>query len=177
MVVGILSSIVLAALSNTSGSASSSSELPAPEIVWTTYNSADEGFSIDFPSLPATDVMEDYAGSLPFRIKMWFSYEDNDNVFSVYKYEFSQPVDVSSPETELSEYVQSYARDGKLLRSTPIQHGIYPAVDFLIQYDDGFFKGRAVLVEEEIYNLQLSYPEEFYNDENYSRFINSFEVH
>lgn len=152
-------------------------------INWSIYTSSKDGFSILFPKTPTLDSksnipVNDSNSTFTYT---WHSYqtEDNYSSFIVYKYIYSNGLNVEDPDKLLRAYLSVIANPDnghQVLSSNFTYVNSYRALDFLIKAGNENIKGRFVLVGDTPYMIMMDYFPINYDADIYNKFINSFKV-
>ncbi len=172
--IGIFSSVVLASL-NTARQKAVDAQYPEG---WTTYNAVSDGFSILAPHTPSfesnTDVTDEGI-SYEYR---GYSAEKGSTQFLIAKYVYSEPMDFSNTDNALEVFLNGFisGSESKLLSSSYSYYKTYRVLDFTSKTSSEFIKGRLILVEETPYFMAVSTSLGSNVDDDYNKFINSFEL-
>lgn len=174
-------------LSDINKSNDSSLATPPQNQQWKEFRT--DYFSVLLPSnptfdsdanLPVDDPQRDIIkGVHLLNRNSWNSYDSNlDEVYSVNRLSISTPVDISDPDIFLKKFVDSGSENsanGILTSSQYISFGSYRALEILVQGNySSFSKARIILVNQTLYVLEYHYND--YNDINYDKFVNSFQL-
>lgn len=150
---------------------------------WSTYTSSKDGFSILFPKTPTLDsrsgiLVDDIDPTFTYS---WHSYqaEDSNSSFFVYKYIYSDSLNIEDPDKVLKAYlgVVANSENGHQVLSSSFTYvNSYRALDFLVKAGTENIKGRFVLVGDTPYLIMMDYFPVNYDVDTYNKFVNSFKL-
>lgn len=150
-------------------------------INWFTYTSPKDNFSILFPKNPTYDSKENIDIEDSDLTYSWHKYEaeDKKSTFFVYKYMYSEALDIKDKDKLLGTYLKTIVgvrSDTKLISSSYGNQGTQRTLDFVIKNKSEVVSGRLILVGQTPYLLMMDYYPEDYDSAVYERFINSFKT-
>jgi type II secretory pathway pseudopilin PulG len=149
---------------------------------WETYFPVYDDFSILFPTYPNVDSDLNISTddpTLTFDIRTYESSEGTGS-FWVYTYTYSEPIDLSDPDSLLEIYLSQIAdtEEGyKLLSSNYTYKLGNRALEFKVSIDNEEVKGFLMLTDESVvYLIMNNYYAGSYKASSYEKFVNSFKV-
>lgn len=177
-VIGILSGLVIVALSGNKDSSQKTSE---QDKGWQTYVSASDQFSVFVPNYPKIDSESGIPVPDTDLTYAWHSYmaEKDNKFFYIHKYIYSDIIDVSNKDAILEALLNEMINvDSKfnLISSKYTYHSSYRALDFIASYEDRSVKGRIIVVGQTPYLLMVEYLSDNDIGTDYQKFVNSFEI-
>jgi type II secretory pathway pseudopilin PulG len=175
-IIGILSGLVIVALSGNKGSSQQATE---ENKSWQVYNSVSDQFSVSVPSYPEFDSEDGISVPDTDITYSWHSYTvKKDNViFYVYKYIYSDIIDISDKDSLLEGYLNEMinADNGfNSISSSYTYHTSHRALDFVASYQNESIKGSIIESGQTPYVLMVEYFSDNDVGADYKKFINSF---
>lgn len=149
---------------------------PAPPLVWKTYTSSSDGFSVSFPgdpSLQKNNIPTD-AGS--FELRAYLS-EPGSAALFVGVCDYGAAVQGRDPQSVLTGAKQGAIDNVKahITTENKITLGTYPGVEFEADNDTMHFSARIYLVGTTLYQILTASPlTEPFTDSK--RFLDSFQL-
>lgn len=149
---------------------------------WKEFNSTVGKFKAAFPAYPSHETNDiGLPGStLSLKYDTYAAETSNGNGFLVNTSVYPVEVDTSKPDNNLEGSLNGMlaSNDGnKLISSQLIDLDGNRALDFEISNSDSIrLKGRTILADHTMYQLMLVYEKQNYSEEDYTKFINSFEL-
>lgn len=173
--VGFGSSNVTPQNASDSGQSNSSSNS------WIVYNAPESNFSVELPSSPTHDTSNQNTANGEVKID---SYKTADNTASVAYIvnvtAFPQSIDMSNSSGTLENTVNLSAKNGEIIFANLTTHGGYPAIDYLIQFNDttttNQIRGLNILVGQRLYQLLTAYDIQQESKLEFNNFADSFQV-
>lgn len=154
------------------------SSLRNSESAWYILDSADVPFTAAFPKQPTRESETLKAGSISFPIILYTSELSFDEVFMVTYCTYPDSVDTSNPKSNLEGSVQGSLKNipqAELVAETFGTFQDFSCVDYTMISKEGIsLKGKNILVGKTLVSLAVSCKS--INDENYSKFTNSFKL-
>jgi len=154
------------------------------EETWQTFNSTADRFGVLFPYYPTFNSASETIGRILWTYNTYTSKKDNVT-FIVEKNIFSEP-DTLSPDSQLENMVNDFLKNSSgstLVSQKYTYYDSYRTLDFLVQMHDSSFtenryvKVRVILIDQKTYfTLTAIYSESNYNNTDYEKFINSFNI-
>jgi hypothetical protein len=146
---------------------------------WKEFNSAVGNFKVIFPTYPRheTKVVSIPNTNLTLTYDTYTSQEPNQTTYFINTSVYPSSVDTSRPENNLEGSLNGMVAvtDGnKLVSSNISDFNGYKSLNFLIQNNNTYLKGRVILVRHTMYQQMVAYESQNYDDSNYNKFINSF---
>lgn len=170
---GLISTIIAAPIQNARKKARE-----ANANSWISYVSTEDSFTALLPAYPSFKKKE----GIPIEGRdMTYSYHqyqttDDTTSYFIFKYIYSEKLEVEDEDVLLKSYVKEIATaaEGSDPVSSFSYYDGYRSLDFSFSLKDESVKGRAILVNETPYLIMMDYDPAKYNEEKYSKFINSF---
>lgn len=148
---------------------------------WKEFNSPVGKFKATFPAYPAheTDNIDTGTG-LTLKYDTYSSETSDGTSYMVNTVVYPAEVDTSNPETNLEGSLNGMlaSNDGnKLISSNLIYSNGYRALDFLILNSGTvYLKGKIIMAGQTLYQVMVAYESKNYNESNYNKFMNSFNL-
>ncbi len=185
-VVGVLSILVFffadsssTPPANTTGATNNTDSVPNG---WQTFNSVEQGFSINFPTYPSTDrIPEDKINEYAYSGIQYTSAPDNDTVYMAQVGDYDIPPKDYDNKAGLEGIVNGMINEvgGKLNSSSFIKFNGYDAVNFIFTSKDGYFGNGLAFIRDDLGKIKAYILMKFSanNDKtNFDSFINSFKI-
>ncbi len=149
---------------------------------WQEFSSTIGQFTVLLPSYPTyepKDYQKGVNASADYHQDL-YSAKGNGVSFSVEKLTFSNAVDFSSNSKVILEALVNAllqkSGDNKIISSEFTNYQGNEAIDFLVQNNNVYIKGRIILSGQNIYRLLALYESENLSSADYDKFVNSFEL-
>ena len=147
---------------------------------WITYSPNDDSFSIMFPTDPTVNSQTaKTANGIGITTDIYMSHNTSE-AFFVTKYIYSSPINVSNPDSILQEMLNSATnKPGRtLIKSDLTYSNSNRTLEFVLQDQttSSTMSGQAILAGQTPYMIFMTYSTNSYNDADYQKFINSFQV-
>lgn len=181
-IIGFIASILVVSLNNAREKANQAKENAVNNVdTWQTFNSAEDQFSVLLPTYPTIESKEDLPTDSPVLTYSYHNYtaKDSQAIYYVYKYTYSSTIDTSDSDNLLQALLDGMVNadsNNILISSNKTSVDSYNALDFLIQNQKEYLKGRIILADQTRYALLSEYLAQNYNADNYNKFINSFKI-
>jgi hypothetical protein len=147
---------------------------------WKEFNSPTGKFKAEFPTYPKheAETIKIPNSELTMQYNAYTSKKADGTVYFVNSTVLPSAVDTSNPETNLERSLNGMVANpgNKLVSSNLTYSNGYRAMDFLIEVNSGFLKGRVVLAEHTVYQIMVAHQGKNYSETDYSKFINSFAI-
>lgn len=148
---------------------------------WKEFNSPVGKFKATFPSYPAhkTDNIDTGTG-LTLKYDTYTGETSDGTSYMVNMVVYPAKVDTSNPETNLEGSLNGMLASNdanKLISSNLTYSNGYRALDFLILNNGTvYLKGKIIMAGQTLYQVMVAYESKNYNESNYSKFMNSFNL-
>jgi len=148
---------------------------------WKEFNSPIGQFRAEFPTYPnhETESIEVPNTQLTLKYDSYTSEEVNGTIYIIGFTTYGFEIDTSNPENNLEDALNGMlisTQGNKLVSSNLTYFDGYRALDFLVQNNTIFLKGRGIMVGQTLYQLMVGYESKNYSENNYNKFINSFTI-
>jgi len=150
---------------------------------WKEFNSVIGKFKLMFPTYPVheTSNIEIPGTSIILKTDSYVSEVISDtSAYMVNITTYPSEINISDTETILEASLNAImtSSKNKLISSGFSDFIGYKSLDYLIEEksENMFLKGKGLIVGKTSYLLMFMYTDEYYNEENYKKFINSFQL-
>lgn len=148
---------------------------------WKNFNSPVGRFKAEFPTYPKhkTESVPVPNTQLTLKYDSYTSEEANGTAYLVNVTTFDSQIDTSNPDNNLEGALNgmlSSTQENKLISSNMSYFSGYHALDFLIQNNTMYLKGKIIMAGKTLYQLVAAYENQNYSESNYNKFINSFAI-
>ncbi|MCL4437443.1 hypothetical protein M1513_00155 [Patescibacteria group bacterium] len=149
---------------------------------WQEFNSVIGSFKILFPTSPEEKIQGDQSnGITTFKGELYSSVLNDSVAYFVSFTEYLTKMDTSNLDGNLEKVANGMAAiypESKLTSANLIDFNGHRGIDFLINItsENMYIKGRATMVGQRLYVIYETYKTGSYNDSDYNKFINSFQL-
>ncbi len=149
---------------------------------WQDFSSTIGQFTVQFPSYPTyepKDYQKGVNASADYHQDLYTA-KGNGVSYSAEKLTFTNAVDLSSNSRVILEALVNAllqkSGDNKIISSEFTNYQGNEAIDFLVQNNNVYIKGRIILSGQNIYRLLAIYESGNLNGSDYDRFVSSFQI-
>lgn len=149
------------------------------EVSWQEMHSSPGQCSVKFPSSPEhvseTMLMDDGGASLQY--DAYISSKDPNTVFMLLVAQYPDFVDERFAHMSLEAFLNGILTNNpnnQLLFADLVLVQGYEGLDFFIRSGGTYFKGRTLLVRNQLYLMAMECDVQNYDEAHYNTFINSF---
>lgn len=148
---------------------------------WQKFVSKENGFSVDFPSLPEhiQQTIDIPKTDLKISYETYISEPSDSVVYVVSVWNYPAEIDMSKPEVNLQDGfggMLSALPGSEVLNMRMTQVQGFKALEFLVKNEDIYFQGKLILVHNTLYQVFTVYKSSEDMTQNYIRFIDSFKL-
>lgn len=172
----------LSAIQSALEKSDSSHAKQAKGILWISLSSYDDKFKVNFPLITEskTVYLQTPNSKIKLKTDIDISVLSNGTVFSLLRITYPHEMNLSGKEDlELKNWVSEWIKinQGFKLISSKLRifNGIH-SLDFILKKKHTYSKGRMLIFGQRFFLLIVTYEENNYNEAEYNRFINSFEL-
>ncbi|MDP9418854.1 MAG: hypothetical protein M3P53_01645 [Actinomycetota bacterium] len=170
----VVVAISVAGLGACSGGGSSDSS--GANRAWPLFESGEGRFRVALPEEPARHEQDVDEEDLETKAVLFTSKFGDTATVNVSYADYPEAITEIEPRVVLAGAVKGAVNrvSGTLARQTPLTAEGSPAVDYVIEGDEGWLQARAILVGNRLYLLQLAAPRP--NAGAFERLVTSFEL-
>lgn len=169
-----------AASSDVAGSLKVDAQIVSPES-WKTFHSIPGNCQVALPEMPQhlKQVMPMGKNNYNLRYDVYVASMGKDAVFMVLIAQYPAALNNTAPEVNLESFLNGILMQNssnKLIFADLVEVQGNKALDFFIETKGVFFKGRAVIANNNLYLLAMECDMQNYQESHFAYFINSFEI-
>lgn len=149
---------------------------------WKEFNSTTGQFKATFPTYPTHETEnQEITDNVVLKMDSYTSVVADNTSYAINFATYPLGIDVSDAETSLeggiNGIVAAYTGNKLIFSDFTVFSG-HKAINYLIENkNEGIFlKGKNILAGQTLYQLMVAYPNGSYNDADYNKFINSFQL-
>jgi hypothetical protein len=148
---------------------------------WKEFTSPVGGFKAVFPTYPqhTTDTQTIPNSRVTVKSDGYESDLANGTRYMINVFSYSEGLNVSNPDNNLEGALNgmiSSTPGNKVLSSNIENSGKYPTLNFLIQNQQYYLKGKAIMAGRTMYQMMVVYENANYSEADYDKFLNSLEI-
>lgn len=168
--------IAIAVIAVASCNGGGSSQPPDGDRAWPAFESGEGRFRVALPEEPARQEEDVDEEDLETKAVLFTSQLGDTATVNVSYADYPEAITEIDPRVVLAGAVQGAVKrvSGTLARQTPLTAEGSPAVDYVIEGDEGWLQARAILVGNRLYLLQLAAPRP--DAAAFERLVTSFEL-
>lgn len=143
---------------------------------WVELESAEGGYRVELPAEAVLNEQTVDVGGVMLDLSLYTAQADRTEVYTVAFVDYPESIVDVDPQLVLDGVVQGAAGNlaGAVASQSPAEVAGHPAVDFVIEIEEGTVQSRAVLVDRRLYLLQRAGQEP--DAEGFARMVGSFEL-
>lgn len=147
---------------------------------WKEFNSTIGNFKVMLPNYPSHEFSDEKIpnSTITFKADTYIAISEGVT-YMIQFTTYPDQVDISNPENNLEGSINgmvSSTNGNKLISSSMVNHGSNKAIDYLIQNNSTYIKGKNIMVGHSLYIIAVSYETNQLEETKYNRFINSFQL-
>ena len=148
---------------------------------WKEFNSPVGKFRAEFPTYPEHEAesVKIPDSELTIKYDTYTSEKTDGTIYFVNTAVYPPEVDTSNPETNLEGALNgtiASSPKNKLVSSSLTYSNGYRAMDFLIEADGDFIKGKVIMADHTLYQIMVVYENKNYSETDYNKFMSSFTI-
>lgn len=153
-----------------------------PELAqWKTFHSVPGKCTVALPEQPehVRQVMPMPEDGYNLEYDVYVSAQEQKAVYMVLIAQYPPAIDMSYAESSLESFLNgilSQNPNNKLIFADLVEFNGHKALDFFIQTRGVYFKGRAIMANNNLYLLAMECETHNYKDEHFNHFIDSFNL-
>jgi hypothetical protein len=137
--------------------------------------------SINFPSDPerVSEKMQMDGGGVDLQYDAYISSSDSNAIFMLLVAEYPDFVDEQFARMSLEAFLNgllTHNPENQLLHADLVLVEGYEGLDFFIRSGSMYFKGRALMVKNQLYLMAMECEVQSYDEAHYNDFVNSFSL-
>jgi hypothetical protein len=153
--------------------------LVSQESVWKDFYSTSGKCSLKFPCAPEhiSEKMSVPEEGYELKYDAYISSKDKKSVYMLLIAQYPEFVDQSLAQASLEGFLNGILSNnpgGQLLFADMLLVEGKPALDFFIRTGGVYFKGRAIMVQNQLYLMAMECEVQNYDEGGYKLFVNSF---
>lgn len=146
---------------------------------WQEFNSTAGQFKVLFPTQPTHETESDVipGTELTYTMDTYTSEEENGSAYIVSSILYSDDLDSANPNDVLEGALNGMVTsdENNVLVSSEFEYFLGNlAINFLIQNEQVYMRGKTILKGRRLYQALFAYESQNYSDLDYENFINSF---
>lgn len=152
--------VLVAVLAGCDGGGDDSGARPGQERAWSLFESGEGRFRVALPGEPTRREQGVDDASPETRAVLFTTQLGEAATLNVSYADYPEAITEIEPQLVLAGAVQGAVNrvSGTLARQTPLTAEGSPAIDYVIEGDEGWLQARAILVANRLYLLQLAAP-------------------
>lgn len=151
------------------------------ETNWKKFVSTERGFSIELPTAPeqVDQIIDIPKSDLKISYTTFLSEPSDAMVYVISVWNYPAQIDMSKPEVNLQEGfggMLSALPGSEVVSMSMTEIQGFKALEFLVKNEEIYFQGKLLLVYNTLYQIFTVYKDSIDMTDNYSHFINSFQL-
>lgn len=149
---------------------------------WEKLYSIEGECEISFPNKPhhmkQVVPVQDLNAFMNYDIYMSFV-DDENSICMMIVVDFPTEIDITKEKQSLEGFINgviNYKEDKKLLYANFSEFNQLNALDFLLESDNRFFKGKAIIADSKLYLIAMEYNSNLDLDKIFNKYIESFNL-
>ncbi len=151
------------------------------KVSWQQFHAVANNYKIAFPERPEhmQQTLSAPDENFDMRYDVYVSANQDREVYMVLVAQYPDFVDDNYAEMSLETFLNGILQQNpgnQLIFADLVEVQGYKALNFFIRSGQTYFKGQAVMAKNQLYLLAMECEVQNYQEDNYNRFVNSFEI-